>query len=214
MAKITMKAEERKNSTKSERKGLRAKGKVPGILYGSKVTSTPIAIDEKELLSLLRTNPNAVIEMDVPQLGKQPVMINEVQRDVISRSVLHVDFHQINMDEPVSTSVRLEFIGEPAGVIAGGILQINHHEIEVRCLPKDIPASIEVDVSQLEVGTNILVSELNLPDSVEIKTDQNDVLAAVLAPQKEVVEEDAPAAEPATEANKAVEEAAKAADKA
>ncbi|NOU98322.1 50S ribosomal protein L25 [Paenibacillus sp. LMG 31456] len=188
---VTMIAEERNRGTKSERKGLRAKGKIPAVLYGSKVSSTPIAISEKELLVLLRSNPHAIIEMDVPQLGKQPVMISEVQRDALSRNVLHVDFHQINMDEPVSTTVRLDFTGDAAGVKAGGILQIQHHEIEVRCLPKDIPASILVDVSQLEIGTNILVSELKLPAAIEIKTDVHDVLATVLMPQKEAEAVDA-----------------------
>ncbi|MCR8636105.1 MULTISPECIES: 50S ribosomal protein L25 [Paenibacillus] len=188
---VTMKAEERNRGTKSERKGLRAKGKIPAVLYGSKVSSTPIAISEKELLVLLRSNPHAIIEMDVPQIGKQPVMISEVQRDALSRSVLHVDFHQINMDEPVTTTVRLDFTGESAGVQAGGILQIQHHEIEIRCLPRDIPASIQVDISALEIGTNVLVSELQLPATIEIKTDMNDVLATVLMPQKEVIADDA-----------------------
>jgi large subunit ribosomal protein L25 len=182
-----MKAEERSNGTKSERKGLRAKGKIPAVLYGAKVSSTPIAIEEKELLALLRSNPHAIIEMDVPKVGKQPVMINEVQRDAISRKLLHVDFHQINMDEPVSTTVRLDFVGEAAGVQVGGILQIQHHEIDIRCLPRDIPASIEVDISHLDIGNNILVSELKVPGNIEIKTDLHDVLATVLMPQKEVV---------------------------
>jgi large subunit ribosomal protein L25 len=211
---ITMRAEARKNGTKSERKALRAKGKIPGVLYGSKVTSTPIAIDEKELMALLRTNPHAIIEMELPQLGKQPVMINEVQRDNISRNVLHVDFHQINMDEPVVTTVRLEFVGEPAGVVAGGMLQIQHHEIEVRCLPVHIPAVIEVDISHLVVGTNIHVSELKVPDTIEIKTEGDHVLAAVLAPQKDAAEaEDAPEAGTAAEAKAADAKASEASDK-
>lgn len=200
---VTMMAEERNLGTKSERKGLRAKGKIPAVLYGTKVNSTPIAIAEKDLLALLRSNRHAIIEMDVPQAGKQPVMITEIQRDPISKSVLHVDFHQINMDEPVTTTVRLDFTGESVGVQAGGILQIQHHEIDIRCLPGDIPASIQVDISQLEVGANILVSELQVPASIEIKTDLNDVLATVLLPQKaeeEEVEQQAEAVQAEAEA--------------
>jgi large subunit ribosomal protein L25 len=185
-----MKAETRQGATKSERKGLRANGKIPAVLYGTKVSSTPIIVEEKELTALLRSNPHAIIEMDVPQLGKQPVMINEIQRDPLSRRVLHVDFHQINMDEPVSTTVRLEFVGEAAGVQAGGILQIQHHEIDIRCLPRDIPASIPVDVSQLEIGSSILVSGLQAPDKVDIKMDEHEVLVTVLMPQKEAVPAD------------------------
>jgi large subunit ribosomal protein L25 len=182
---VALNAEARKGSAKSERKGLRASGKIPGVIYGSKINSKPIAVNEKELSALLRTNPNAVIQMDVPELGKQPVMINEIQRDAISRQLLHVDFHQINMNEPVVATVRLDFQGEPAGVHAGGILQIQLHEIAVRCLPNDLPSSIEVDISGLEVGGNMLVSELKVSSQVEIKSDENDVLVTILAPQKE-----------------------------
>ncbi|KEQ22737.1 50S ribosomal protein L25 [Paenibacillus tyrfis] len=203
----SLKAEARTGRTKGDRNRLRAEGKVPGVVYGKKVTQTPIAIDQKELLALLKTNPHAVIDLDIPQFGKQPVMINEVQRDALSRQLLHVDFHQINMDEPVQTTVRLEYIGDPEGVKVGGILQIQHHEIEIRCLPQRIPASIEVDVSGLEIGQSMLVSELKLPEGVEARTDAHDVLATILTPQKEAEpEEEAPAAQ----AGNAVETAEKA----
>ncbi|WP_010501712.1 50S ribosomal protein L25 [Paenibacillus elgii] len=200
----SLKAEARTGRTKGDRNRLRAEGKVPGVVYGKKVTQTPIAIDQKELLALLKTNPHAVIDMDIPQFGKQPVMINEVQRDALSRQLLHVDFHQINMDEPVQTTVRLEYIGDPEGVKVGGILQIQHHEIEIRCLPQRIPASIEVDVSGLEIGQSMLVSELKLPEGVEVKTDVHDVLATILTPQKEAEPEaEAPTAQEGNAAEKA-----------
>ncbi|MCM3273460.1 50S ribosomal protein L25 [Paenibacillus elgii] len=200
----SLKAEARTGRTKGDRNRLRAEGKVPGVVYGKKVTQTPIAIDQKELLALLKTNPHAVIDMDIPQFGKQPVMINEVQRDALSRQLLHVDFHQINMDEPVQTTVRLEYIGDPEGVKVGGILQIQHHEIEIRCLPQQIPSSVEVDVSGLEIGQSMLVSELKLPEGVEVKTDVHDVLATILTPQKEAEpEEEAPAAQEGNAAEKA-----------
>ncbi|OXM82605.1 50S ribosomal protein L25 [Paenibacillus rigui] len=186
----TLKAEQRSSLTKSERKTLRTKGKIPAVVYGKKITHTPIVIDEKELTAVLRTNPHAIIEMEVPAWGKQPVMINEVQRDAILRNVIHVDFHQINMDEPVTTTVRLDYVGEAAGVREGGILQIQHHEIEIRCLPAQIPDSIEVDISTLELGSNILVSELKVSDAIEVKSDPGDVLVTILAPQKEAVEPD------------------------
>ncbi|MCP3775385.1 50S ribosomal protein L25 [Paenibacillus sp. MZ04-78.2] len=192
----SLKAEARTGRTKGDRNRLRAEGKVPGVVYGKKVAQTSIAIDQKELLALLKTNPHAVIDMDIPQFGKQPVMINEVQRDALSRQLLHVDFHQINMDEPVQTTVRLEYIGDPEGVKVGGILQVQHHEIEIRCLPQHIPTSIEVDVSGLEIGQSMLVSELKLPEGVEVKTDVHDVIATILTPQKEAEPEvEAPAAQ-------------------
>ena len=93
--------------------------------------------------------------------GKQPVMINEIQRNPLNRELLHVDFHQINMDEPVRTVVTLEFVGDAVGAKEGGILQIQLHELEIRCLPNQIPASITVDISKVGIGENMLVSELS-----------------------------------------------------
>jgi large subunit ribosomal protein L25 len=200
-----LKAEARKQGTKGERKRLRADGKIPGVVYGEKLSEIPIAIDQKELLALLKVNPHAVIELEVPQHGKQPVMINEVQRDGISRQLLHVDFHQINMDEPVNTTVRLDYIGDPAGVRVGGILQIQRHELDIRCLPTQIPDSIEVDVSALEIGENLLVSSLKLPSHVEVKSDEHDVLATILTPQKA---EEPEAVEASVDKAEASEEAA------
>lgn len=200
---VSLKADVRSSGTKGQRKDLRKQGKVPGVVYGKKVTQTSIAIDQRELLALLKTNPHAIIDMDIPQFGKQPVMINEVQRDPISRELLHVDFHQINMDEPVNTTVRLEFIGDPVGVGVGGILQIQHHEVDIRCLPSDIPAAIEVDISGLDIGQNLLVSELKLPAKLEMRSDEHDVVATILTPQKGDEE-----TEEAAEADKAQEPAA------
>lgn len=201
-----LKVETRGANTKGERKQLRTQGKVPGVVYGKKVAQTSIAVDQKTLLELLKTNPHGIIDMDVPSIGKQPVMINEVQRDPLSRQLLHVDFHQINMNEPVNTTVRVELTGDPQGVREGGILQIQHHEIEIRCLPDQIPAVLQFDISSLGVGENLLVSELKLPESVEVRTDLNDVIATILTPQKE--EEPAVPAEESAEAKTEEEPAA------
>ncbi|UUZ82179.1 50S ribosomal protein L25 [Paenibacillus sp. P26] len=206
---VSLKAEVRTGDTKGQRKDLRKQGKVPGVVYGKKVTQTPIAIEQKELLALLKTNPHAIIDMEVPQFGKRPVMINEIQRDPISRQSLHVDFHQINMDEPVNTTVRLEFTGDPVGVGVGGILQIQHHELEIRRLPQQIPSAIEVDISGLDIGQNLLVSELKAPEGLEVRTDEHDVVATILAPQKaeeETVEAADEAAEKAAESAEKAEE--------
>ncbi|MEW9702452.1 50S ribosomal protein L25 [Paenibacillus sp. SI8] len=181
----TLKAEVRKDTTKSDIKQMRSKGKIPGVIYGKKVQSTVITIDEKELRALLRVNPHALIELELPDGGKRPVMINELQRGRVNRELLHVDFHQVNLDEPVKTVVTLEFTGEAKGVKEGGILQVQLHELEIRCLPNQIPGSLPVDISHLELGENILVSEISVPAGIEIKSDPNDLIVTVLVPQKE-----------------------------
>jgi large subunit ribosomal protein L25 len=196
---VTLKAEARTGKTKSEIKQLRDNGKIPGVVNGKNIGTSTIAIDQKELLLLLRNHPHAIIEMELPDGMKQPVMIHEVQRDQLSRQVLHIDFHQINMNEPVRTSVTLEFVGEAAGTKEGGVLQIQHHELEIRCLPEQIPDTIAVDISHLKVGENLIASDIKVPEGIEVKTDPSEVIVIVLAPQREVEEEedDVPADSPA-----------------
>ncbi|NOV02407.1 50S ribosomal protein L25 [Paenibacillus planticolens] len=187
---LSLKAEARKDATKSDIKQLRVNGKLPAVVYGKKVAVTVITVDQKELMALLRKSPHAVIELDMPDGGgKQPVMINEIQRHPLNRELLHVDFHQINMDEPVKTVVILEFVGEAEGAKEGGILQIQLHELEIRCLPNQIPASITVDISHVGIGENMLVSELTVPDTIEVKSDPNELVLTILAPQKEAPED-------------------------
>ena len=116
----TLRAEVRdRNQPKSERKRLRREGKVPGVVYGKQRPNTPTAVETKTLHAILQRNPHGVYEMDVPGQGKFPVMIREVQRDALSQNLLHVDFHQIDLDEPVRTAVALEFTGESPAVRAG-----------------------------------------------------------------------------------------------
>ncbi|GAA3411763.1 50S ribosomal protein L25 [Paenibacillus hodogayensis] len=187
----TLKAENRKDSiTKSDLKKMREQGQVPGVVYGKKVPSTPISINEKELNALLRHHQHSILEMDIPNQGKFPVMINGIQRDSLSRSLLHIDFHQINMNEPIRATVGLELTGESPAQREGGVLTAVLHEVEVRCLPDHLPGSIAVDISGLELGGSFLAKDLQLPPEVELKTDENAVLATILVPQKAIEDTD------------------------
>jgi large subunit ribosomal protein L25 len=193
-----IRADKRAASTKSELKRLRDQGKIPGVVYGKQLKSPAlIAVDEKELLNLLRGHARSVLELDIQGEGKRHVMINEVQRDMIKQNVLHVDFRQVNMDEEVRTTVPIEIEGQAAGVKQGGIMQVLLHELEVRCLPKDLPASIPIDVSAVDIGENLLVGDLKLPDTIQVLSDANEVIVTILAPQKESEAEEADAPKPA-----------------
>ncbi|UKS26219.1 50S ribosomal protein L25 [Paenibacillus sp. HWE-109] len=186
---FSLKAEARKDVTKSDIKQLRLKGRVPAVVYGKKVAATVITVDQKELTALLQRNPHAIIDLDLPGGGgRQPVMINEIQRNPLNRQLLHIDFHQINMDEPVKTVVSLDFVGEAEGAKEGGIVQIQMHELEIRCLPSQIPSSIKVDITGVGLGENMLVNQITVPAGIEVKSDANDLILTVLAPQKETEE--------------------------
>ena len=180
-----IRAFERDGSKRSELQELRRQGKVPGSVFGKKITPTSIAVDEKELLHLLRGHSGEVLDMDIPGQGRHKVVLKDVQRDKVNAGrVLHVDFHQINMNEPIKAMVRIEYTGQAAGVAAGGVIQTIAGELEVRALPTLLPSSIEADVSALEIGDKLLAGDVRLPKDVECLTTPETVLATVLHVQK------------------------------
>ncbi|OMF25258.1 50S ribosomal protein L25 [Paenibacillus sp. FSL H8-0548] len=189
---IAMNAEQRTGTTKGELRLLRLQGKIPGIIYGKQLSdAAQVTVDAKELQSLLRSHPNAVLEINIPSHGKTSVMISEIQRDSLNRNVLHVDFHQINMNESVKANVRIHADGDSQGVREGGVLQVIMHEVEVQCLPGSIPDVVTVDISSLAMGESILISDLKLPNGVEPSADPEQVVLTVLSPQKDLTEEEA-----------------------
>lgn len=192
-----LKAEERLESTKSALKSLRAGGRIPGSVYGKKMGSHSISINEKELLNLIRHHRHAIVEMEVAGVGKHPVMINEIQRDPLYQNITHVDFHQIDMNQEIRTNVRIHLVGEAQGAKEGGIMQIVLHEAEIRCMPDRIPETLELDVSGLELGESLFAQDIKLPAGVELATHPDEVVVSILTVQKEeepVSEAAAPAA--------------------
>ncbi|MFF2094434.1 50S ribosomal protein L25 [Paenibacillus sp. NPDC058174] len=193
---IPMNVEQRTVGTKGALRLLRESGKVPGVVYGKQLAApAAVALEERQVQALLRSHPNAVLELEIPGEGKQPVMISEVQREPLSRRLLHIDMRQINMNEEVRTQVRIDFVGEANGVGQGGILQVLLHELEVECLPGSIPEALEINVADLELGHSLLVRDVRPPSGVEVLSDPEQVVVTVLAPQKELTEEEAEAAE-------------------
>jgi large subunit ribosomal protein L25 len=179
-----------KSATGSELKQMRANGRIPAVVYGKKIGSLPISVDEKALTALLRSPHNGVITMDMPDKGTHPVMVSGMDRHKLNRNVLHIDFHQINMNEPVQAKVSIEIHGDSPGVREGGVMTALLHEVEVRCLPDRLPTELRVDISELNTGDSVLAGDLKLPSDVELKTDAQAVIVTILVPQKAVEEED------------------------
>ncbi|WP_040953037.1 50S ribosomal protein L25 [Gorillibacterium massiliense] len=187
---MELKGEVRSGKSHSAVRILRQEGRVPASLYGKKVAPTSISVLEKDLFALLKSNAHGVVQLDVPSVGIYPVVITELQKDKMNGGILHVDFHQISMDEPIRSLVKLELVGTAKGIQEGGILQVELHETEVHCLPKDLPAVLQVDISGLEVGESVHASNIQVPAGVELMADPMDVIATVLAPQKGEDQED------------------------
>ncbi|OMD20544.1 MULTISPECIES: 50S ribosomal protein L25 [Paenibacillus] len=188
----TVRLTERSGSTSSQRR----KGFVPVVVYGAGSDSQSFTADAKTISGILASNPRAVLTLELPDAGKKNVVIQEIQRQPISKQLLHIDFQQIDMKAKLDTKVAFHFTGEPVGVKSGGVQQIELHELDIRTLPDKIAASFEVDISGLDIGDQLLVSDLPKHEGWEVLTPEDTLIVRISPPAaQEPTEEDT--AEPA-----------------
>ena len=209
MAVNALVAEVRDATGKGVARKLRAAGRIPAVVYGRGTESRAISIDPKALVQLLQkggAGMNTLIELSVDGTAKT-VLVKELQRDPVRGRPLHTDFYLVELDQKVEVSVPIHLTGRAPGVELGGILDHPLREIELECLPRAIPESIDVDVSALDVGDSIHVRDLELPEGVSVQSDVNLAVASVVAPV--VVEE--PVVEEVEEGEEAVAEGEEAA---
>lgn len=171
---------------------LRSAGKVPGIIYGKGFDSTPVSINERELLKTLEGSENSLITLkgEAPA-GGAVVIVSAILRDSLKGTLRHVDLHKVNMDEKVRVEVKVRLKGTAKGVKDGGLLEFVKHTIEVECLPAMIPAHLDVDVTALTIGHSIHVSDVQLPANVKLIDDPKASIVSIMGKAKE----EAPAAE-------------------
>jgi large subunit ribosomal protein L25 len=182
MKDIVLDAQPRAAATKGEAKSIRRTGRVPAIAYGDKEAPVSISVDEKSVQSILHSKGgrNALITLKIGSTS-HPVLIKEIQRHPITRSLQHVDFHRISLKEKIETKVPLHVKGEAPGVkLGGGVLEHLVREIRVRCLPTEIPASVDVDISTLQLNQALRAKDLPLPKGVEILMDAESVIVHVV----------------------------------
>ena len=189
MPEIVVAAEKRTETGKNVNRRLRTRGLIPGVLYGSKKEATPVAVSPKEIGSILRsaTGENTLFDLDLAG-SRRKVILKEFQLEPIKGRLLHADFYEVALDKAIEVKVHIELQGLPVGVkVQGGVLDIVTRELEIECLPTDIPEKIVVDVSGLELGKLIRVGELTTPDKVKVLTDPGLVVAHVVTPRAEEV---------------------------
>ncbi|CAH1192338.1 50S ribosomal protein L25 [Paenibacillus allorhizoplanae] len=165
-------------------KQMRKQGQIPAVVYSSRMKSEHVAVEDKVIRAALKSNAHAILEVVLPSKKKHPVMIHQVQKDSLSGQLIHIDFLQINMKEKLDTAVAVHFSGEPIGTKEGGMLQIEMHEVLIRCMPNKLPSSLDVDISKLSIGDKLHVSDLDAGNDVEILTDPEAILVTILAAQK------------------------------
>ncbi len=205
MGDVKLVVERREAAGKGGARKLRQRGLAPGVVYGGGRAATSIAFDAAELQHLLTTSHGGVntlidLEGDTEATGKT-VIAKEIQREAVRGGIIHGDFYEVDLTEKIHVAVPVRLIGSPAGVVLGGVLDQQMREVELLCLPNAIPDDIEVDVTELELGDSLHVSDLTVPFGVELNTDESLTVATVLVPRglaedEEPVEgEDAEAAE-------------------
>ena len=171
---------------------LRSAGKIPGIVYGKGFDSTPVSINQRELLKTTEGSENSLITLK----GEAPVdgavvIITHILRDALKGTLRHIDLHKVNMDEKVRVEVKVRIKGTAKGVKDGGMLEFVKHTVEVECLPALIPAHFDVDVTALTIGHSIHVSDVQLPANVKLIDDPKASIVSIIGK----VKEEAPAEE-------------------
>jgi len=194
----TLHVEKRETRGKNEARRLRASGRIPGVVYGTeKNTATAIAVDPKMLLRILHSGSgvNTLIGLEGADLKGGKVLVKEYQLDPIDHTLLHADFYAIAMDKRLTVTVPVLIKGEPKGVKQqGGIVDFVSREIEVECLPSDIPEHIDLDVTELMLHQGIRVRDLPQDGKWKATSDPDLVIVHVVAPKVEEVATPDPAA--------------------
>ena len=194
MAEIVISATNRADRGKNAARRLRRRGLVPGIVYGGKGENLAVAVDPKALHRVLRSEAgrNAILKLSIADHGSTNAILKNWQVDPVKESFLHADFYRIAMDVAIRVTVPIHVVGEARGVkVDAGILELVIREIEVECLPGDIPERIALDVSDLGINQSLRVSDVPMPAKVKVLQAADQVVVHVVAVKEE---EAAPAA--------------------
>lgn len=191
---ITVKGEKREVFGKNASRRIRREGKVPAIIYGANTPNIPLIVPKKDIINILKsdTGENTIFRLSFNSESRD-TMIKELQKDPVTDEILHMDLIQIAMDKAIQVSVPVVHVGEAVGVKSeGGFVDFVNREIEVECLPKNIPEHIEVDISSLHIHQSIKIEDVKLPEEVEIISDKDTILILINVPRKEeeIVEEE------------------------
>jgi len=187
---IELKAEKREKAGKEISKKLRRDGLIPAVLY-SDGSATPITVNAREFATLTASGAgtHVIVKIKFPGAKRHPnAIIKEVQRNPLKREYFHIDFQKIALDEKINAMVPLVAVGEAPGTKEGGVLERHMEAIELQGLPTEMPDSIEIDVSGLEIGNSIHAKDIEVPEGAEMITDPEAVLFAVSVPRVEPVE--------------------------
>jgi len=192
MASATLEATTRDSRGKNEARRLRVAGRIPAVLYGGAGGAVPLSVDPKALSRILHSGSgvNSIISLDVKGQGVTQVLVKEFLLEPIKHSMLHADFYRLQMDKAITVTVSIVLKGEPKGVkLQGGVVDFPGREVEVECLPGDIPENLTIDVSELMIGQGVRLKDLSAGAKWTAVSDPDTLIVHVIAAK---VEEAAP----------------------
>lgn len=192
MQQETLRAQRREESGSRPSRRLRADGLVPAVVYGRGLEPQPVSVSDRELYGVLHSAAglNAIIELHVEDGDAVLTVAREIQRHPVRGDITHLDFIKVSLDEAIEAEVGIEYVGTPAGVKEGGILEMIENSVSISALPTQIPPSIEVDVSELEIGQGLRIADLPAIDGVTYLADEDRPLVTVIVPAAAPVEEE------------------------
>jgi len=181
---VTLEAQKRTTSGTANAKRTRRSGFVPGVVYGAQQDEYPVQVSAKAFGDLLRksASENFLVNLQIEgaKEASKLALVQAVQHHPLNGQILHVDFNAVNEDTEIHANVPLELTGDAPGVKAGGIVDQQHHELEVHCLPGNLPESLTIDIGTLEMGDTLHVGEIQYPEGVT-PTLEGDVIVVLIA---------------------------------
>jgi large subunit ribosomal protein L25 len=184
---IELKAQQRTTKGNGPARAMRSDGRIPAVLYGPKSEPNMISISAYDLDNILKHGSmgRSIINLKIDGIkGTKATMVKEMQAHPISQNILHVDFYEVDMTRKIKVNVPVTTTGQSVGVELGGMLQIIRRELEVFCLPNEIPQAITIDITDLEIGDSVHVKDINTEGDVEIPHDVNFTVLTILSPKK------------------------------
>jgi large subunit ribosomal protein L25 len=189
MKRANLTVQSREDSGKGVARKLRQEGRIPGVLYGPGAEPEKISVDRRSIALLIEGagKGNTILNLDIEGREKQEEILalpKEVQHHPVTEELVHVDLLRISLDRAITTTVPIHLEGTPVGVKSGGVLEQQLRNLEIHCLPTDIPEMIEVMVENLDIGDTLHVSDLTIPAGVTVLSDLKTAIAVVESPAK------------------------------
>ena len=188
-----LKAKVRENSGSAQSRRSRGEGNIPAVVYGLGMDPVSVEIDAREFTNALKTEAGSNVIFNL-EIGKEKytALAREIQKHVYRNEFLHVDFVQVDLSQTVDADVQVNFTGIPMGVKEeGGVIQTVNSTITITALPTNIPTSLDLDISGLNVGDNLAAADVDLPEGVELANDEDDsILVTITIPRAAVEEEE------------------------